>query len=870
METTLFGFIWRHSKRQQIVILAITVVSFPILYMSLELPKWIVNDAISGTNFPRDVFGFPFDQVPYLILLCLVFLGLIVLNNAVKYVLNIYKGLVGERMLRRLRYTLYNQVLRFRIPHFRRVSSSEIIPMIVAETEDVGVFIGEAIATPAFQGGTLAVYVFFIFMQDPFLGAAAVALFPVQGYIIPKMQRKVVLLSRERVKNSRRIADRIGESINGVTDIHANDTSRWHLADLSDKLFTNYKIRLEIFKRKFMIKFVNNFMNQLPPFFFYSVGGYAVINGNLSFGALVAVLAAYKDIANPWKELLTWYQTMSSVSIKYETVVENFGPEDAVPAERLHSAPKDAVPPSGDLVLTSVSAEGGATGQEIARVSMTVKEGERLAVLGRDGSGRAELLLVMAGLLNTTAGRAEYGGQALDHMPESVRALSVAYVGPDPFIFNETIRGNVVYAIRNEQTGDSALPEHEMRFRKAEAVFTGNSLLDVSAPWENLRAVGVDGIEGLDGKILELFRAVGMGDDLYRLGLQERLDPEAAGPLVGQILEARGRIADRIAADEKLIGLVELWDPKRFNESATLAENVLFALPADLSTKVAAIPQDPQIRRILADVGLLDDLVSIGVEVARTMIELFTGAGAAESLVGDYSFIEPDETGLFEARLRRHAAEGRKGLKEAEVADFLGIAFRLVPGRHRLVDISDDLEARIVAARPKVSAALSALDGRYAIFDPARYVPPMSIEENLLFGKPRVDRRGASERIEEFLRDMIAELGLHDPISLAGLGFGAGVQGSRLSATQRRRIGLVRALLKRPRLLVIDGILDGEPDVLAAVMARMDGGTLVVGTNSDDVAATLGHVALVRDGRLVASGSWASVANEARVADRAA
>ena len=33
--------------------------------------------------------------------------------------------------------------------------------------------------------------------------------------------------------------------------------------------------------------------------------GYFVIQGNLSFGALVAVLAAYKDLASPWKELLT-------------------------------------------------------------------------------------------------------------------------------------------------------------------------------------------------------------------------------------------------------------------------------------------------------------------------------------------------------------------------------------------------------------------------------------------------------------------------------------------------------------------------------------------------------------------------------------
>ena len=107
-------------------------------------------------------------------------------------------------MLRRLRFDLFQRVLRFRLPQFRRVSSGEIIPMITAEVEDLGPFIGGAIALPAFQGGTLIVYIAFIFIQDPFLGLAAIALYPVQGYIIPKLQKRVITLSRQRVQNVRK------------------------------------------------------------------------------------------------------------------------------------------------------------------------------------------------------------------------------------------------------------------------------------------------------------------------------------------------------------------------------------------------------------------------------------------------------------------------------------------------------------------------------------------------------------------------------------------------------------------------------------------------------------------------------------------
>ncbi len=202
----------------------------------------------------------------------------------------------------------------------------------------------------------------------------------------------MILLSRERIINIRAVSERINETVSAAADIHANDTSRWHLADLSDRLFLNYRIRLAIFKRKFMIKFINNFLNQLPPFFFYPVGGYFVIHGNLSFGALVAVLAAYKDLASPWKELLDWYQTLAGVKVKYETVVENFDVDETIAHERLAGEPNGQIElPNLTIALNSASASGGGSGQEIIGRDAGGRGGRTLGRLrcGRVGSHRA-------------------------------------------------------------------------------------------------------------------------------------------------------------------------------------------------------------------------------------------------------------------------------------------------------------------------------------------------------------------------------------------------------------------------------------------------------------------------------------------------
>jgi len=50
MEKSIFTYIWKHSKRSQLTLLMITLLTFPILYVSLELPKRIINDAIGGSG----------------------------------------------------------------------------------------------------------------------------------------------------------------------------------------------------------------------------------------------------------------------------------------------------------------------------------------------------------------------------------------------------------------------------------------------------------------------------------------------------------------------------------------------------------------------------------------------------------------------------------------------------------------------------------------------------------------------------------------------------------------------------------------------------------------------------------------------------
>src|SRR3569832_1706469 len=105
MERSLFGFIIRYSKRDQLLIVPLVVATMVVYYLSLDLPKTIINQAIQGNSFPtadavRNFLGLPLHRIPYLFALSVLFLSLIVLNGWLKFQINTMKGWMGERMLR--------------------------------------------------------------------------------------------------------------------------------------------------------------------------------------------------------------------------------------------------------------------------------------------------------------------------------------------------------------------------------------------------------------------------------------------------------------------------------------------------------------------------------------------------------------------------------------------------------------------------------------------------------------------------------------------------------------------------------------------------------------------------------------------------
>ncbi|PPR55209.1 MAG: Multidrug resistance ABC transporter ATP-binding and permease protein, partial [Alphaproteobacteria bacterium MarineAlpha3_Bin6] len=449
MERGVFQFVFRYSKAQQLVLILVVIASLPFYFFSLDIPKQIVDKAIRGSDFPMNYFGLELDQVPFLMVLCAIFLILVVVNGGFKFFLNVYRGAAGERLLRRLRYQLIERVLRFPLPQFRKTSQGEVVSMVTLETEPLGGFFGDALNLPSYQGGLLLTLMGFMFVQDWKLGLAAIALYPVQGWLIPKLQRQVNALGKQRVQSVRRLNERIGEAVTGAHEVHANDTSQYELADYSTRLGKIFDIRYQIYKKKFFIKFVNNFLALLTPFFFYSIGGWLVIVGDMTVGSLIAVLGAYKDVSAPWKMLLGYYQRKEDARIKYEQLIEKFELNDLLEEEKLVAEPDDKPAMTGQLVAanTSLSEDDGL--KVVDGASMRVDLPSHFAVVGPPGGGKGEFSQMIARLLNPSGGKISLNDTDLSGLPEAFTGRQISYAGQTPYIFGGTIRDNLLYGLKH-------------------------------------------------------------------------------------------------------------------------------------------------------------------------------------------------------------------------------------------------------------------------------------------------------------------------------------------------------------------------------------------------------------------------------------
>ncbi len=423
-------------------------------------------------------------------------------------------------------------------------------------------------------------------------------------------------------------------------------------------------------------------------------------------------------------------------------------------------------------------------------------------MIGPAGGGKDVFAQILARLVEATAGRVSAGDRDLLRLSEVELGARLGYVGPSAYVFSASVRDNLLYGLKQRVAGAAARDAVAERARQrvlAENRRAGNVDLDCEANWVDLQAIGADDQSALDARLLGLLAQVDLAEDIYHFGLRGRIDPVHDAGRAEMMLAARAAVAERLQTPE-LKPLVEPFDPERYNTNATVAENLLFGTPIDARFEIDALATNPEIVRILDRVDLTARLIIAGRQVAATMTEIFADLPPGHELFEQYSFLTAEELADLPVLLSRVGADGAT-TNAADRARLLSLPLKLVDARHRLGIIDEALKARVLAARGELRKSISK---GVAFFERDRYNAAATIKDNILFGKVAYGQARAEARVGRLIAETLDARGLRGGVMEVGLDFQVGVSGARLSAAQRQKLALARALAKRPDLLIIN------------------------------------------------------------------
>jgi ABC-type multidrug transport system fused ATPase/permease subunit len=794
IERSLFSFIWKYSKRDQLILLLVTLTLFPLLYLTLELPKRIINDAIGASSERVVVLGYDIGQVSFLMILCGLFLVSVLLHGIMKMRINTMKGVLSERLLRRLRYTLIARILRFPAPYFERTSQGELVSMVTSEAEPMGGLMGDAVAQPVLQAGQMLTILVFLFLQSVAFGLAACALIPLQAWLIPRLQRRINLLNKSRVIQVRALAAEIGESAAGAATLRTNGGWRYRLALISNRLGQLYVIRFEIFQKKFFMKFLNNFIGQLTPFFFYSIGGYLAITGDITVGALVAALAAYKDLASPWKELLAYYNQSQDMAVRWETITERFAPADMIDDRLFDGFPEDLPSLSGDLELNAVSVEDAEGNAVLDSITATFPKGSTVAISAASEEDRRALAALLTREVMPVSGSVTIAGHAFDQLHQATIAARIGYASSNPVLFQGNLGENINMALRR-----APLAQIEDN-RAFESLRTGNSTDPIAAEWLDMSVGGARDFAELSAWWMRLVRGMGIEDTLFRRAMEQRLDSAAHPDLAAALVDLRAPLAKSIA-EADLPGHISFFDPQEYTTTLAVAENLLFATPR-VPVTAALLAQQTDFMDLLQQLDLEQDLLHLAADLVELLRQIFGHDGTDHPLFRKLG-LDPETYGAALDLLPRHRRA--EPLTIAQKAQLLAVPF-VIPAEKIGTAFPQDIINRVLQMRDRHGAALR--DSMAGVFQPLDVTAPiegMTVLENVLFGKIRDGAE--SDVVQALVTTQLREAGLESAVLHLLFDLPLSIGGANLPAQLSEPLALSRAAIKRPDVLVLDNVL---------------------------------------------------------------
>ena len=382
----------------------------------------------------------------------LAYLGAVAAVAGFGYAYSYLAAVVAQRAIAAIRVGLFAHLARLPVSYYDRTPLGDTISRATSDVETIDTLFTDGIATLVGQLVSLIIVAVAMVAISPVLSAVSLVVIPPLALASRWLQLRV-----RRAERATRVAigglnTQLSETVGGSETIRAFGREAAFAARFRDGLRQTLNAQESSIRYNAFFAPVTGLLSALAIAGLLWVGAGGLFRSTgVNLGTLIAFVLLFQGFFAPIVALGDQWNAVQAALAGAERVFEVLNlPPEAMPSGH-------AAAPSGKGIAVSRVRFGYQEGNLVLRdVSLAVRAGEQVAVVGRTGAGKSTLLALLGGLYQPSAGEIRIAGRRPRDIAEHERRKTVGIVPQHVQLFSGSLRDNLTL-------GDASISDDAIR-----------------------------------------------------------------------------------------------------------------------------------------------------------------------------------------------------------------------------------------------------------------------------------------------------------------------------------------------------------------------------------------------------------------------